>query len=298
MAASQTDKFKKAGLATVTTLAAPGKALAATSITVGSTTNFPTGTGLIVAIRQVNTAGTLVAGTYTEWRATVTSGTSLAIEATPVAGSDQVYAAGSTTQVFVPLSSYGYNELVDGLLVSLDQDGTLKAGAVDNAAVLADDVVETAKIKDGAVSTAKLVDGAVTGAKLATSTTQAGYAEITSNFTTTSITPTIVTGLSATVTLAAGQKVKVSAYIPRLSNSALRNNSITIWDGAVGGTAVASTQLTTDPAYVGQVEAKRVYTPGAGTKTYNVSLHEDGVGTSSIVCSAASPAYLLIENIY
>ncbi len=163
MAASQTDKFKKAGLATVTTLAAPGKALAATSITVGSTTNFPTGTGLIVAIRQVNTAGTLVAGTYTEWRATVTSGTSLAIEATPVAGSDQVYAAGSTTQVFVPLSSYGYNELVDGLLVSLDQDGTLKAGAVDNAAVLASDVVTTAKILDANVTLAKINGGATAG---------------------------------------------------------------------------------------------------------------------------------------
>ena len=144
--ASQTDKFKKAGLATVTTLAAPGKALAATSITVGSTTNFPTGTGLIVAIRQVNTAGTLVAGTYTEWRATVTSGTSLAIEATPVAGSDQVYAAGSTTQVFVPLSSYGYNELVDGVLVEHSQTGTHTAvtatsltasGTVQGATVVA-----------------------------------------------------------------------------------------------------------------------------------------------------------------
>ena len=43
-----------------------------------------------------------------------------------------------------------------GLLVSHDQDGTLKAGAVDNAAVLASNVVETAKIKDGAVTAGKL----------------------------------------------------------------------------------------------------------------------------------------------
>jgi len=47
------------------------------------------------------------------------------------------------------------NKMVDGLLVSHDQDGTLKAGAVDNAAVLATDVVETAKIKDAAVTPAK-----------------------------------------------------------------------------------------------------------------------------------------------
>ena len=43
-----------------------------------------------------------------------------------------------------------------GLLVSHDQDGTLKAGAVDVAGVLASNVVETAKIKDGAVTPEKL----------------------------------------------------------------------------------------------------------------------------------------------
>lgn len=43
-----------------------------------------------------------------------------------------------------------------GLLVSHDQDGTLKAGAVDGAGVLASNVVETAKIKDGAVTPEKL----------------------------------------------------------------------------------------------------------------------------------------------
>lgn len=43
-----------------------------------------------------------------------------------------------------------------GLLVSHNQDGTLKAGAVANAGVLASNVVETAKIKDGAVTAGKL----------------------------------------------------------------------------------------------------------------------------------------------
>ena len=41
MSASANDKFMKAGEAgTVTTLSAPSKALSATSITVGSTTNY------------------------------------------------------------------------------------------------------------------------------------------------------------------------------------------------------------------------------------------------------------------
>lgn len=166
MAAAQTDMFKKTGAGTVTTLAAPGKALSATSITVGATTNYPTDTGLVIAIRIVDSAGELVAGTYTEWNAIVASGTSFTIEAAPVYGSDQVYPAGSTTQVFIPLSSSAHNDLIDGILTHADQDGTLKAGAVDVAAVLATDVVETAKIKDLNVTTAKIAAGAVTSEKL------------------------------------------------------------------------------------------------------------------------------------
>lgn len=161
MASSQLDYFQKVGDATVTTLAAPGKALGATSITVGSTTNYPTDTGVTIAIRVVDSAGELVTGTYTEYVGTITSGTSAAINGTPVYGSDQVYAAGSTTQVYIGLSKYAHNRLVDGLLVAHDQDGTLKAGAVDVAAVLASDVVTTAKILDSNVTSAKVAAGFV-----------------------------------------------------------------------------------------------------------------------------------------
>lgn len=124
MAAGLNDKFRKAGASTVTTLAAPGKALADTSINVGSTTNYPTDTGIIVAIRQVDTAGELVAGTYTTWNAIVTSSTSLSISATPRTGSDQVYPAASTTQVYMVVSSAGQNDMVDGILEEHAQDGT------------------------------------------------------------------------------------------------------------------------------------------------------------------------------
>lgn len=128
-AANSADFFKKTGTSTVTTLSAPGKALGATSINVGSTTGYPSDTGIVISIRTVDTSGNLIAGTHTEWSGTVTSGTSIAIEAAPVYGSDQIYAAGSTTQIAIRLSNYSHNKLVDGLLISLDQDGTLKAGA-------------------------------------------------------------------------------------------------------------------------------------------------------------------------
>ncbi|MDP4227508.1 MAG: LamG domain-containing protein [Bacteroidota bacterium] len=146
MAANLTDKFKKVGTSTVTTLAAPGKAMGANSITVGSTTNYPTDTAIIIAIRKVDTNGSLVAGTYTEWIATVTNGTTLALNTTPVYGNDQVYSAGSTTQVYIPTSAKANNDMIDGILLEHNQDGTHKTvpvakggtgattaqGAVDN----------------------------------------------------------------------------------------------------------------------------------------------------------------------
>lgn len=63
-----------------------------------------------------------------------------------------------------------YNTLFDAidadLAVAHAADGTLKDGAVDNAAVLAANVVTEAKIVDNAVTTNKIADGAVTSAKI------------------------------------------------------------------------------------------------------------------------------------
>lgn len=144
MAAQTQDKFQKKGASTVTTLSAPGKAIGAGSITVGSTTNYPTDTGITIAIRVVDTNGDLVAGTYTEWNAVVASGTSFTIDTTPAYGSDQIYAAGSTTQVFIPLSSYSHNKMIDALLTEHDQDGT--HGVVTGTSFTASGTVQGATV--------------------------------------------------------------------------------------------------------------------------------------------------------
>ena len=165
MTASQSDLFKKTGASTVTTLSAPGKALGATSLTVGSTTNYPTDTGIIVAIRVVDTSGNLVAGTYTEWSATVSSGTSLAIDATPVYGSDQIYAAGSTTQVFIPLSSYATNKMIDGLLVEHKQTGKHSDLTADS--VKTDTITGTTDADSGDIYGITVTNGKMSGDDLA-----------------------------------------------------------------------------------------------------------------------------------
>ena len=81
------------------------------------------------------------------------------------AGSNVAHATGATVVDYATATHISM--ITKGLLVHSDQDGTLKAGAVDVAAVLASAVVTTAKITDAAVTTAKLADGAVTNAKVA-----------------------------------------------------------------------------------------------------------------------------------
>ena len=71
------------------------------------------------------------------------------------AGSNTTHASGATVVDYATATHISM--VTKGLLVSLDQDGTLKAGAVDNAAALASNVVTTAKILDANVTAAKIV---------------------------------------------------------------------------------------------------------------------------------------------
>ena len=100
-----------------------------------------------------------------------------------------------------------------GLLVSHDQDGTLKAGAVDNAAVLATDVVETAKIKDGAVTPPKL-DSPVQYSRKS-------YANGSGDYTTSSTTLVSVdaTNLITSLTVKSGKLIRVDATIAGITNN-------------------------------------------------------------------------------
>lgn len=160
-----TDKFVKVGTpGTATTLQAPGKALGATSINVGATTNWPS--TAVFAIRTVDTSlistsnpsGT-VPGTYTEWIGTV-SGTTITINATPLYGNDQIYAAGAATQVFIPVSGPREDRLIDGLLVQHKQDGThantITTDTINENTAANGVTVDGLNIKDGSIQSLAL----------------------------------------------------------------------------------------------------------------------------------------------
>lgn len=123
MAASANDTFMKVAIATATTLDAPGYTIGDPSITVASTSTWPTDTGITFAIDTVDANGDRVAGSYNEYVGTVASGTSIT-NVSHVNGTDQNYSAGATTRVYIPVSEERENRLVAGILVEHDQDGT------------------------------------------------------------------------------------------------------------------------------------------------------------------------------
>lgn len=131
MAANTNDFLQHVGIpGTATTMSAPGHSIAGTSITVESTTNWPTDTGVTFAMDTYTlTNGVQVRnpGTYSEWTGVVTGSTtigSLVIRE----GTDQAYPAGTTTRVYIPVSSTRENRFVDGLLAAgITQGGGMGA---------------------------------------------------------------------------------------------------------------------------------------------------------------------------
>lgn len=141
----------------------------------------------------------------------------------------------------------------------------------------------------------------VTAANLATSAITLGYAQITSNFSTTNTTATQVTSLTTTVTIpAGGRRIKITAFGRALYNSASGAASeLSIWDGTVG----SGTQLCLVHGFQGggsgatQGVAIACVTPSAGSKTYNVGLHSQAAGTATLEAGATYPAFILVEAI-
>ena len=133
-----TDKFMKVGMSTATTLSAPGYTIGNTSITVGSTTNWPTDTGITFAIDTVTVVNGVEvqdAGSYNEYVGTVATGTTITNVAWADGDGNKNYSAGSTTRVYIPVSKTRENRLVDGMLVEHKQTGAHGTVTADSITV-------------------------------------------------------------------------------------------------------------------------------------------------------------------
>lgn len=122
MPAAITDKFNQAtnGTRPVPTTLTATRAIGAASITVGALTGWATATAVHFSIYQVDTSGNKVAGSQTDWKGTA-SGTTIS-NLTLEAGSDSGDSVGAIVECG-PTAAWA-NDVVNGILVEHDQDGT------------------------------------------------------------------------------------------------------------------------------------------------------------------------------
>jgi len=174
MAAAATDKLMEVGIATATTLDA-NYTINDTSITVASTSGWPTATGVAFAIDVVDSAGVQVPGTYNEYVGVVSSATSIT-SVDHMNGTDRNYSAGATTRVYIPVSTERENRIVEWGVVQHKQDGThadtITTDTINENTSANGVTIDGLNIKDSklttanSVVTANVTDAAITPAKL------------------------------------------------------------------------------------------------------------------------------------
>jgi hypothetical protein len=119
------------------------------------------------------------------------------------------------------------------------------------------------------------------------------YAEVAANQA--SITaPTDLTGLSVTVTVPAGRRIRISAHINHQNTSSGVLDALYIMEGstilqkALTVTGAVSLEETLEPSVV--------ISPSAGVHTYKLQADRSG-GTMSMLASAQTLAYILVEDV-
>jgi len=119
------------------------KTIGAPTLTVDSLADWPTDTAVHFTMFEIDANNTEVANTRTDWKAIKTGATTLG-SLTLQAGTDQEYPISSKV-ICAPTAAWA-DDLIEGLLVSHDQDGTLKADSVDVTAVIKDSIITPAKL--------------------------------------------------------------------------------------------------------------------------------------------------------
>lgn len=122
-------------------------------------------------------------------------------------------------------------------------------------------------------------------------TLSGGYAQTTTGQG--SITAAVaLTGLSVTVTVGSGRRIRVSCYVCA-GNTGAGQNEIQIFEGATQlQRALFNLAAGTNAPFTPSV----VLTPGAGAHTYFVK-GQAFAGTMSTLSAATNPSYILVEDI-
>ena len=161
---------------------------------------------------------------------------------------------------------------------------------------LNEDVSNIESLADGS----GIGDGAVSQNNLSSDVIFLGLAEKTNNQTFTAAANTQITGLSPTATVpTGGRRVKLTYSLRSTSDTNLRGALIRVWEGDVGsGTEIFRNDhwLTTGGIGV-TMSGSYIYTPTAGSKTYNISYFITNGASTHTISGASQTAQLIAELI-
>jgi hypothetical protein len=190
MAAGINDKFKKTYNAANPNVARVSSTRAAlgTTLACDNLAGWPTDTAVDFSTYQIDSSNAVVAGTQTDWKGIV-SGNNIGTLTRITGATDSGSAVGDVVEMN-PTGNWA-NDLMTGILVHSNQDGTLKSNAVT-----------TSVITDANVTTSKLANASVTADKLGLSP-QANAVLTAQGTSSTSYTNLATTGPSVTATIGA-----------------------------------------------------------------------------------------------
>lgn len=298
----------------VTTLSAPGKSIGVFNINVGSTANWPAaGKTVYFAMRTINPSTVTtanpsgqVAGSYSSWKGIV--GTNAITSMQLQSGStDQVYAAGSNTQVFIPVSAARENALVAWGQVHADNLGNLKTAAVQSAlgltslngytplgATFASVVYNGNRSYTGVINGADYTNVLSPGMRLQTTRTVPAPTQSTSlNGTTQYWSKTAPAGMTFTDNFTCSAWIKLTSY--QAGTMISRYNGTSGWalavtgDGRVSLTGVNAGSTRGAATYQSVPLNKWVHVAATLTMSTSVAnVYIDGVLVPSVVTGAAT----------
>jgi len=156
-------------------------------------------------------------------------------------------------------------------------------------------------LTSGTVTSTQIATNGVAATNLATSAITLGYAQITTNVTTTATSASYATGLTITVTIpAGGRRVKVTVYTVALNTSGSGNAQMSLWTGASAGTLTTQLQQWNAPQGTNlNAGASMIFShiPSAGLLTYNIGFNSTSAGTTTLSAASNLPAFILVEAI-
>jgi hypothetical protein len=131
-------------------------------------------------------------------------------------------------------------------------------------------------------------------AALPTGTLSGGYAAVTANQATIT-TEVDLTGLTVTVTVGAGRRIRISADLAFVTTVSGGLPRVRIKEGA---TQLQERSMSTGSTSAESIAPSVVLTPSTGAHTYKLTaLLALGSGSMSLSASATAPAYILVEDI-